>query len=99
MGKTGKRVRAPRVPKGEPAKVTIANLERHIRDLIKRCETVVRERDEARADAATAYAQRNQLLPMQEAHTRLQGWQDCARELLELERTHIRIDRVKDSPF
>lgn len=91
------------MPKREPAKVLIANQARYIRNLIARCEEVVRERDALRVGAIAlqdAATKADVLVAdIDRAHTRLQGWQDCARELLELERTHIRIDRVKDAPF
>lgn len=85
-------VRAPRKPKGESAKVTIANLELQVRNLTARIAEVVQGRDAAYKDAEAAYKERNRLIGVHESYTRLQGWQDCARELLEIERTEIRVD-------
>lgn len=70
-------IRPPRKPRGENPKVTIANQDRQIRLLIDRCAELENQRrafeDELR---------NRRLLEVQ--HTRLQGWQDCAREVLGL---------------
>lgn len=86
MAKRGRpRIHPPKVPKGEQAKVTIANQEKQIKLLIDRCEELERQRTVAFNDADDAQHQlkgANHLLDsMRDAHTRLLGWQDCAREL------------------
>ena len=105
MPKTRKaaRVRPPRTPKGEPLRVTLANQDKQIAMLIRRTEDLVDERSALRTELQEVQAERDAAdklaADVDRSNVRLQGWQDCARELLEFERTHIRIDRVKDAPF
>lgn len=96
--KRASRVRPPNRPKRESPAVTIGNLELQVRNLTNRVAQVVQERDAARRDATEACTERNRLAPIQEAYTRLQGWQDCAREVLNLDRAEISINRPMIAP-
>ena len=72
MAKRGRpRIHPPKVPKGESVKTTIALQDNQIRMLIDRCETLQRER------AALVSGYEKEL-----AYSRLLGWQDCVRELM-----------------
>lgn len=66
-----KRILPPRKPRGESVKTTIALQDKQIRMLIDRCETLQRER------AALLSGCEKEL-----AYSRLLGWQDCVRELM-----------------
>ena len=50
MSKTGSRVKAPRTPKGEPSKVTIANQDKQIRLLTDRVVDLAEARDRGRRE-------------------------------------------------
>src|SRR6266702_3937617 len=106
MAKTVKRsrIRQPRTPKHEAPEVTIGNLNNQIATLIARCETLShdnqkleRERDAARDDARIYLegltVKNKELDLILVSYHLIQGWQDCAREILEIERAKIRIDR------
>jgi hypothetical protein len=69
------KVKAPRRPKNEEPKVTVAMQDRQISVLIARVQEVVKERDELQRRLAMA----EQIATVYE---RLRGWQDCAREIL-----------------
>lgn len=77
-------IRPPRRPRGEAPSVTIEIQDQQIRLLIDRCTELEKQRAEIegflRENSDTAI----QLMAMEAAHTRLQGWQDCAREMLGL---------------
>lgn len=79
-------IRAPRKPKGESDKVTIANQDRQIKLLIDRCAELERQRNATlgNMDAVVNYDHdADQILHSTEAaYTRLLGWQDCVREIL-----------------
>lgn len=98
MSKT--RVRPPRKPRGEDPAVTIANQDRQIKMLIERVEflrkrelELMEERnkalDEIQSHRETGESLCYRIDQMEKAHTRTQGWQDCAREILELHRDTI----------
>ena len=61
----------PRRPRLESVKTTIALQDKQIKMLIDRCETLQRER------AALVSGYEKEL-----AYSRLLGWQDCVRELM-----------------
>lgn len=86
MAKRGRpRIYAPRIPIGEKTSTTLAMQEKQIKLLVDRCEELERQRTaafEAADDAQHQLKGGNHLLDsMRDAHTRLLGWQDCAREL------------------
>lgn len=82
MGK----IRPPRAPKGEDAKVTIANQEKQISLLLDRCEELRKERDEFERKFLGQFEMSGslakQLSDCQASYTRMQGWQDLAREII-----------------
>lgn len=87
------RIRPPRKPKNEQASITIANQARIIRNLTARCESLdgMRlssnvSRDNLKLELDRSQCQltltEGRLANVQTAYSRLQGWQDCAREML-----------------
>ena len=99
------RVLPPRKPRGEPAKITIANQDNQIRMLVSRVQEVVRESNvnyanakglseeltKANQDRHTAWEtvkfhQRN-VADLEKVIQRMEGWQDCAREILQSKST------------
>ena len=89
-------VRAPRIPKGESQSVTIANQEKQISLLIDRCEELRKERDQFQEawlaekknanEEFASYEEATRLVTEASRKiTRIEGWQDCARELLGLQ--------------
>lgn len=92
----------PRKPRGEPAKITIGNLELQVRNLTSRVEHLSKLNDEACARLRQVIAENDRLgmvdsqcKSLQQVHTRMLGWQDCARDVLGIDRAQIAIDRVK----
>jgi mannitol-1-phosphate/altronate dehydrogenase len=88
----------PRKPRGESAKVTIAMQDKQISMLVNRVEQLLKERDIWKHDCnqAEEVADNVQhqlkgldhiLRSTEAAHTRLLGWQDCAREILQSKST------------
>jgi len=79
-------IRAPRKPKGELAKVTIANQDKQIKLLIDRVQEIseAREKILVEADISDGLAKdaNRRVDDMRLVIERLQGWQDCAREML-----------------
>lgn len=86
-------IRAPRKPRGEDPAVTIPNQAKQITLLIDRCDFLQHTldaktmlADELSKSLAGTLDQLNLtagcLGDTQQAYTRLQGWQDCAREML-----------------
>jgi hypothetical protein len=86
-------VRPPRKPKGESAKITIAVQNRQIETLVARCEKLnelltaanlridgLRQDITSHVDAGDALCR--ELRSVKESYTRLLGWQDCAREII-----------------
>ncbi len=75
------------MPKGVPHKVTIGNLENELNALSIRCDQLFAERNSLRNDAIALQDSltlaEESLARVQEAYTRLQGWQDLAREIFE----------------
>jgi|SRR5882724_1407186 len=93
MAKHG--IRAPKAPKGEDPSVTINNQDMQIKALINRCEELRKERDElnkSREAMEEAWVAANEmasglaesLSKLQEGHSRLLGWQNCAREVIKI---------------
>lgn len=78
--------------------MTIGNLELQVRNLTNRVAEVVQERDAARRDAARFSDAANREHAIEAAHNRLQGWQDCAREIMGVDRAEITIDRPMIAP-
>ncbi len=93
------KVKPPRTPRGESAKVTIANQDNQIRMLTERIvaltnrnfdleRELVMERDSVESFSDKMTATNNETIielgKVREAYIRLSGWQDCARELLEI---------------
>src|SRR5713226_8587716 len=80
------KIRPPKTPRGEKPSVTIANQARQVELLIARCEQLRGELDDLKlihkADLIVFDQTATQLQSRQVAYTRLLGWQDCARELL-----------------
>lgn len=78
-------IKPPQKPKGESAKITIANQEKQIKLLIDRCEELERQRTVAfnDADAAEHRARGADhiIKALENTHERMRGWQDCAREI------------------
>lgn len=104
--KRANKVRPPRTPRGEPAKVTIANQSRQIELMINRVETLNKQLMDLVTDNQRLEKERDDQITMTNqimeshkaereifdrayvdlnnkvlAYTRLQGWQDCAREI------------------
>lgn len=88
-------IRPPRKPRGENPKVTIANQDRQIKLLIERCEELRVENEyhqQTFKRMQAAHAEERSIFDQTCAdlnarnieHTRLLGWQDCAREMLGL---------------
>lgn len=97
---TKSKIRPPRKPRGEDPKVTIANQEKQIELLIARCQNLHKENNELaeslRVEQATLHVSRdlcdqhrNRYESLQQVQTRMLGWQDCAREMLELKHPRI----------
>jgi len=93
MAKHG--IRAPKTPKGEDPAITMANQDLQIKVLIDRCEELRKERDELKKsheiieqswmgsnEMASGLAE--SLSKLQEGHSRLLGWQNCAREIIKI---------------
>jgi len=93
MAKHG--IRAPRPPKREDPAITMANQDLQIKVLIDRCEELRKERDELKKsheiieqswmganEMASGLAE--SLSKLQEGHSRLLGWQNCAREVIKI---------------
>lgn len=95
MAKRGRpRIHPPKIPKGERAKVTIANQEKQIKLLIDRSVLLedkledARKQIEALEESFTGQFEMNsnltkQLCDIQEAYKRMEGWRDCAKEIIE----------------
>lgn len=81
------RILPPRKPRGESAKTTIANQDNQIRMLIDRIEQLTDElgREQRLGMAGNAIFEKTSqdLNDKVLAYTRLLGWQDCAREMLQ----------------
>ena len=88
----------PRKPRGESAKVTIANQDKQIRLLVDRCQELkilldreigYREMDKRHHDSMHEIFDKtaDDLNAKVLAYTRLLGWQDCAREILQSKST------------
>jgi len=88
-------IRAPKAPKGEDPSVTINNQDMQIKVLIDRCEVLRKERDELKkasesfeqawlASNEMASGLAESLSKLQEGHSRLLGWQNCAREVIKI---------------
>lgn len=88
-------IRPPRKPRGENPKVTIANQDKQIKLLIRRCFDLETARNTSNARLTEAKGQhevisgmfedqRQQYAELSDAFSRLSGWQDCAREMLGL---------------
>lgn len=92
---TKSKIRPPRKPRGEDPKVTIANQERQITLLIDRVTALERDNRTMKQERDLVYNMaahdKERVAQAEATHKRLLGWQDCAREMLELERTHISI--------
>jgi hypothetical protein len=77
----------PRKPRGEAAKVTIANQDKQIRLLIDRCEDLRLTRDKQESYISQILGELEKSHRREEeaekAHLRVLGWQDLARELLQ----------------
>lgn len=93
MARRATRIHPPKIPKGEQAKVTIANQQKQIKLLIDRCEELRSENEHlGRIFDSTE----KHLTAMREifdktcedcnaksiAYTRLLGWQDAIREFI-----------------
>lgn len=94
------KIKPPHKPRGEPAKVTIGNLELQVKNLMSRCAELVKSRDEwakmyngavgtietlsgqSNIKDGLLEEQREQYTDLSDAYSRLKGWQDCAREIL-----------------
>ena len=80
------KIKPPPTPKGEDPAVTIANQKKQINLLVDRCEELRKERDDferkylGQFEMASSLA--GQLSDVQNAYTRMQGWQDLAREII-----------------
>ncbi len=88
------RIKPPPVPAGEDPLITIGNQEKQIDMLLKRIETLTAQvdtyaRDCRKAEEAFEAAEfriktlESNTLNMRATHTRLAGWQDCAREMFD----------------
>lgn len=93
-------IKPPPKPRGESPKVTIANQDAQIRMLIGRIEHLSKLNDDACARLKQVIAENDRLgmidsqfRSLQQVHTRMLGWQDCAREVLGVDRAEITIDR------
>jgi len=111
MPKTRKpaRVSPPRKPRGEPAGITIGNLRRDVHNLTQRCAELVRQRDSYMEECTKLKSDHHnygmqhiltaqRLSDVERSYGRLQGWQDCAREVMGVDRAEIRIDRPMIAP-
>ena len=87
------KIKPPRIPPGEELKVTIANQEKQISLLLDRCEGLRKERDDLgkkvsfqMGDIARLEDEVGRLTlvsqQMEQAHVRMEGWRDCAREII-----------------
>lgn len=83
------KIKPPRKPRGEPAKVTIGNLELQVRNLTSRIEYITQLNTEQCARLRQVIAENDRLSmvddhfkSLQQVQTRMLGWQDCAREIL-----------------
>jgi hypothetical protein len=86
MAKRGRpRIHPPKVPKGESAKTTIALQDKQIKMLIERCQFLEQQRE----TAVLAYEKMTKIPQIELAHARLQGWQDCMRELINRDRITV----------
>ena len=88
-------IRAPRIPRDERPAVTLASQAKQIKTLIDRCSQLEAERHEANMQALQVYADRKEMSRkldtskdeierQNEVIQRLNGYQDCAREIFEL---------------
>lgn len=93
MARRATRIHPPKIPKGERAKVTIANQEKQIKLLIDRCEKLngMLDHSNGRIDDLSGQngilnglleEQREQYTELSDAFSRLSGWQDCIREFI-----------------
>ena len=87
-------IRAPRKPKGEDPQVTIANQDKQIKLLIDRVDFLTKEvefhqhryersGESHRSERAIWDASMQDFNDKSIAYTRIQGWQDCAREIIQ----------------
>lgn len=80
------KIRPPKTPRHEDPSITIANQECQIRLLLDRVEVLQKERDEferkylGQSEMTSSLA--GQLGDVQSAYARMQGWKDCAREII-----------------
>lgn len=92
------KIRPPHKPKGEPSDVTIANQDNQIRLLVDRVEQLGKDYEQMRTwwwdertraiDSAAALEKaKTELTNVKDAHQRMLGWQDCAREILQSKST------------
>lgn len=90
-----KKIRKPKIPRGEDPQVTIKNQERLISFLVDRCQQwqkridslhnmdqSIQKSHELEREIFNRTAR--ELNDKTNAYTRMLGWQDCAREMLEL---------------
>lgn len=96
------KIKPPRKPRGEPAKVTIGNLELQVRNLTSRVEYLSTLNDQTCTRLRQVIAENerlgmvdSQFKSLQQVHTRMLGWQDCARETIGIDQAQITIDRVR----
>lgn len=94
------KARPPRKPAGEDLAITVANQDIQIKVLIEACEGHRKERDElgrkvsfqmaeiARLEHALSI-EKGLTHHLQSVHERMEGWQDCAREVIGLARMII----------
>jgi hypothetical protein len=89
------RIRPPRKPKGEDLAVTIANQDKQIVLLLDRIEDLRKERnvwehDCKQAEGKSDFAQleilelKTEIEAVKSANTRLLGYQDCAKKIIEM---------------
>jgi hypothetical protein len=78
------RIRPPRKPKGEDSAVTIANQDNQIKLLIERMEEYRKEADRLQKISMELDELRQHSFKKEQANCRLLGWQDCAREVLQM---------------
>jgi len=99
MAKRGRqRIHPPKMPKGEDPAVTIANQDLQIKLLTERVvelkknsddnyESAKQWRQKQTSTQETLSRAREEFKKLESAYTRLQGWQDCAREILQSKST------------
>ncbi len=81
------KIHAPKNPKKENPKVTIALQGKQINLLIDRCAKLEAERDLYQGHSEQASLLAQSLSDLQREYSRLQGWQTCAREMFGISMT------------